>query len=255
MGVILKSRAEIARMREAGRVVGTILEALRAAAAPGVSTGELDDLAAELIEKNRVRSAFRGYAPGGKPPYPGVVCTSINEEIVHGIPSKKRKLREGDIIGLDFGVVREGWYADAAVTVPIGRIAPEVERLVEVTRQALERGIAAAVPGNRIYDIGAAVQAHVESHGYSVVRDFVGHGVGRRLHEEPQVPNYGPGGQGIRIRPGMVLAIEPMVNVGTWEVVELEDEWTAVTADRKLSAHFEHTVAVTEDGPEILTLP
>ena len=219
MGVHLKSRAEIAAMREAGRVVANILAAVR----------------------EQVR--------------PGVICTSINEEIVHGIPSRKRKLQEGDIIGLDFGIIREGWFGDSAITVAVGQIPEETEKLMRVTRESLELGIAAARPGNRIYDIGAAVQAHVEAHGYSVVRDFVGHGVGRRLHEEPQVPNYGPGGQGMRIKPGMVLAIEPMVNVGTWQVEELDDDWTAVTADGKLSAHFEHTIAVTEDGPVILTLP
>jgi len=255
MGVQLKSGAEIAAMREAGRVVARILAAVREAVRPGVSTGDLDELADALIREHGVKSAFRGYAPGGRKPYPGVICTSINEEIVHGIPSKRRKLREGDIIGLDFGIVREGWYGDSAITVPVGEISGEARKLIDVTREALERGIAQARPGNRIYDIGAAVQAHVEAHGYSVVRDFVGHGVGRRLHEEPQVPNYGPGGQGMRIKPGMVLAIEPMVNVGTWQVEELDDDWTAVTADGKLSAHFEHTIAVTEDGPVVLTLP
>lgn len=255
MAVSIRSRAEIAQLREAGRVVGTILQAVREAVQPGVSTGDLDDLAMELIAKHGVRSAFKGYNPDGRRPFPGVLCTSINDEIVHGIPSHKRKLREGDIIGIDFGIVREGWYGDSAVTVPVGTVTPEVQKLIDVTRESLELGIAQARPGNRIYDIGAAVQAHAEKHGYSVVRDFVGHGVGRRLHEDPQVPNYGPGGQGMRIKPGMVLAIEPMVNVGTWEIEELDDDWTAVTADRKLSAHFEHTIAVTEDGPVILTLP
>lgn len=255
MAVHLKSRGEIAAMREAGRVVANILAALREAARPGVSTGDLDELAEEMIRKAGVKSAFKGYAPGGRRPYPGVVCTSINEEIVHGIPSKRRKLRAGDIVGLDFGVVRDGWYADSAITVEVGEVSEEAKRLVRVTREALEKGIAMARPGNRVYDIGAAVQAHVEAHGYSVVRDFVGHGVGRRLHEEPQVPNYGPAGQGIRLKPGMVLAIEPMVNVGTWQVEELDDDWTAVTADGKLSAHFEHTIAVTEGDPIVLTLP
>lgn len=255
MGVQLKSRSEIAVMREAGRVVARILAAVREATRPGVTTGDLDDLAAEMIRKAGVQSAFKGYAPGGRTPYPGVICTSINEEIVHGIPSKRRKLREGDIIGLDFGIVHEGWYGDSAVTVAVGEVSEEAQKLIRVTREALELGIAQARPGNRIYDIGAAVQAHVEAHGYSVVRDFVGHGVGRRLHEEPQVPNYGPKGQGMRIKPGMVLAIEPMVNVGTWQVEELDDDWTAVTADGKLSAHFEHTIGVTEDGPVVLTLP
>lgn len=255
MGVILKSQAEIARMREAGQIVGSILAKLREAAVPGITTGELDEIASDLIDQAGARSAFRGYAIGNKRPFPGVVCTSINEEVVHGIPSKKRKLKEGDILGMDFGVVLDGWYGDHAITVPIGKISDEAQRLIDVTRRALEIGIEQARPGNRIYDIGAAVQAYAEGEGFSVVRDFVGHGIGRRLHEDPQIPNYGPGGRGIRIRPGMVLAIEPMINVGTWEVVELDDDWTVVTADRKLSAHFEHTVAVTEDGPVILTLP
>lgn len=255
MGVIRKSNAEIEKMRLAGGVVGSILAALRDAARPGVSTGELDELAADLIEKHGVRSAFKGYAPGGKIPFPGVICASINEEVVHGIPSRKRVLRDGDILGIDFGVVREGWYGDSAVTIPIGSISEDAARLVEVTRKALEIGIEHAVPGNRVYDIGAAVQAYVEGEGFSVVREFVGHGVGRRLHEEPQVPNYGPGGQGIRLRPGMVIAIEPMVNVGAWQIEELDDDWTVVTVDRKLSAHFEHTIAITEEGPKILTLP
>ncbi len=255
MAVILKSRAEIAAMREAGRVVGTILQALREAARPGVSTGDLDALATEMIEAHGVKSAFKGYGPGGLPPYPGVLCASINEEIVHGIPSKKRILREGDIIGLDFGVVKDGWFGDSAITVPIGTISDEAARLVEATRRCLEIGIEQARIGNRIYDIGAAIQEYAEGLGYGVTRDFVGHGIGRRMHEDPQVPNYGPGGQGIRIKKGMVLAIEPMINAGTWEVAVLDDEWTAVTADGRLSAHFEHTIAVTEDGPEILTLP
>lgn len=255
MGVIRKSAAEIERMREAGRVVGRILREVAAAVRPGVSTGELDEMAEALIYEYGAKPAFKGYSQGGKTPFPGVLCASINEEIVHGIPSRKRTLREGDIFSVDFGVVLDGWYGDSAITVPVGRVSETASRLIEVTRRALEIGIEAAVPGNRIYDIGAAIQAHVESEGFSVVRDFVGHGIGRRLHEDPQVPNYGPGGQGIRLKPGMVLAIEPMVNEGTWEIEELDDEWTAVTADRKLSAHFEHTIAVTEDGPQILTLP
>lgn len=255
MGVIRKSAAEIERMREAGRVVGRILREVAAAVRPGVSTGELDEMAEALIYEYGAKPAFKGYSQGGKTPFPGVLCASINEEIVHGIPSRKRTLREGDIFSVDFGVVLDGWYGDSAITVPVGRVSETASRLIEVTRRALEIGIEAAVPGNRIYDIGAAIQAHVESEGFTVVRDFVGHGIGRRLHEDPQVPNYGPGGQGIRLKPGMVLAIEPMVNEGTWEIEELDDEWTAVTADRKLSAHFEHTIAVTEDGPQILTLP
>jgi len=255
MGVIRKSAAEIEKMRAAGRIVGRILREVAAAARPGVSTGELDELAESLIEKYGAKPAFKGYSQGGKVPFPGVICISVNEEIVHGIPSRKRVLREGDVCSMDFGVVVDGWYGDSAITIPVGKVTDEAARLIEVTRKALEVGIAAAVPGNRVYDIGAAIQAHVEAEGFSVVRDFVGHGIGRRLHEDPQVPNYGPGGQGLRLKPGMVLAIEPMVNEGTWEVEELDDGWTAVTADRKLSAHFEHTIAITEDGPRILTLP
>ncbi|HWV37632.1 MAG TPA: type I methionyl aminopeptidase [Vulgatibacter sp.] len=255
MGVILKSRREIDAMREAGRVVATILERLREAARPGVSTGELDELAAALIREHGVKSAFLGYGPGGLPPYPGVLCASINEEIVHGIPSRKRILKEGDIISLDFGVMKDGWYGDSAITVGVGRISEEAARLVEATRRCLEIGIEQARVGNRLYDIGAAIQSYAEGLGYGVTRDFVGHGIGRRMHEDPQVPNCGRAGQGIRLKAGMVLAIEPMINEGTWEVDILEDQWTAVTADRRLSAHFEHTVAITEDGPEILTLP
>lgn len=255
MGVIRKSAAEIEKMREAGRIVGRILRAVAEAAKPGVSTGELDELARDLIEKHGVRPAFLGYGPGGKPPFPGVICASINEEVVHGIPSRKRILREGDLFSVDFGVVKEGWFGDSALTVPVGQVSEKAARLMEVTRRSLEIGIEAAVPGKRIYDIGAAIQAYVEGEGFGVVRDFVGHGIGRRMHEDPQVPNYGPGGQGIRLKPGMVLAIEPMVTEGTWEIEELDDEWTAVTADGKLSAHFEHTIAITESGPQILTLP
>jgi methionyl aminopeptidase len=248
--VELKSAAEVATMREAGRVVATVLAALRQAVRPGTTTADLDALAAELTRKAGARPSFKGYRG-----YPATLCASINEEVVHGIPSRKRKLREGDIVGLDFGVIVEGYHGDAAITVPVGRVSPEADRLLEVTRRCLELAIEQARPGNRLHDIGAAVQGHAEGHGYSVVRDFVGHGIGRRLHEDPQVPNYGPAGEGMRLRAGLVLAIEPMVNVGTWEVQVLDDDWTAVTADGKLSAHFEHTVAITEAGPQILTLP
>lgn len=254
MGVVRKSPAEIEKMRAAGRVVGQILAALREAAKPGVSTGDLDDLATQLIAQHGVKSAFKGYGPPGQK-FPGVICSSINEEIVHGIPSKKRILRDGDIVSLDFGISKDGWFGDSAFTMAIGTISEEAQRLLDVTERSLHVGIEQVVAGNRVYDIGAAIQEYVESEGFSVVRDFVGHGIGRSLHEDPQVPNYGPGGQGIRLRPGMVLAIEPMVTQGTWEVEVLDDNWTAVTADRKLSAHFEHTVAVTENGPRILTLP
>jgi methionyl aminopeptidase len=255
VGIQLKGAAELERMREAGRINALILAAVRDAVKPGVTTAELDELARDLIDRYKVKSAFLGYAPGGKPPYPAVICVSINEEVVHGIPSKRRKLREGDIVGVDFGAVHEGWFGDNAVTVPVGKIGPDAQKLVDVTRRALERGIDMARPGNRLYDIGAAIQDEAEANGFTTVRDFVGHGIGRRMHEEPQVPNYGPGGQGVRLRAGMVLAIEPMVNMGTWQIEELDDEWTAVTADGKLSAHFEHTVAITDSGPVVLTLP
>jgi methionyl aminopeptidase len=248
--VELKSANEIATMREAGRVVANVLAALREEARPGASTADLDELAAELTRKAGAKPSFKGYRG-----YPATLCASINQEVVHGIPSRKRKLREGDIIGLDFGVVLDGFHGDSAITVPVGRVGEEAGRLLETTRRCLELAIEEARVGKRLHDIGAAVQGHAEANGFSVVRDFVGHGIGRRLHEDPQVPNYGPAGEGIRLRAGMVLAIEPMVNAGTWEVEVLDDDWTAVTADGKLSAHFEHTVAVTEEGPLILTLP
>jgi methionyl aminopeptidase len=248
--VELKSATEIATMREAGRVVANVLAALREAAKPGATTAQLDELAAELTRRAGAKPSFRGYRG-----YPAALCASINEEVVHGIPSRKRQLREGDIVGLDFGVFLDGFHGDAAITVPVGRVGEEARRLVEVTQRCLELAVDQARLGNRLHDIGAAIQAHAEANGFSVVRDFVGHGIGRRLHEDPQVPNYGPAGEGIRLRAGMVLAIEPMVNAGTWEVRVLDDDWTAVTADGKLSAHFEHTVAVTQEGPQILTLP
>jgi methionyl aminopeptidase len=234
-------------MREAGRVVRAVLDEVSAAAVAGVSTGELDRLAEARTRERGAVPAFKGYLG-----YPASICISVNDEVVHGIPSK-RALQEGDLVGLDFGVIHRGFFGDAAVTVPVGRVPEATLRLLEVTREALARGIAAAVGGGRVGDIGAAVQSWVESQGYSVVREFVGHGIGRRLHEPPQVPNFGQPGTGERLRPGMVLAIEPMVNVGQPGVVTLADGWTAVTGDRSLSAHFEHTVAVTEAGPEILT--
>jgi methionyl aminopeptidase len=248
---VLKNRDQIAKMRRAGAIVAAILEKLRAAARPGVSTADLDRIAAEDIRKAGARSSFKGYRG-----YPAVLCVSINNEIVHGIPSPKRVLREGDIVGLDFGVAVEGYHADSAITVPVGRVSPEAERLVRVTREALDKGIAQACPDNRLVDIGGAIQDHVEAHGFSVVRDFVGHGIGTALHEEPQVPNYRlEGGGSRRLAEGLVLAIEPMVNAGGPEVRVLDDGWTAVTKDGSLSAHFEHTLAVTAGGPLVLTVP
>ena len=250
MPVELKSAPEIDRMRRAGRVVAEILDALEAAVAPGVSTWDLDQLAEKLIRQKGARSAFKGYRG-----YPASLCTSVNHEVVHGIPSRTRKLAEGDLLKLDFGVVVEGFFGDAARTVPVGSVSEEARRLSEATRASLEAAIATIRPGNRVGDIGHAVQSHVEPLGFSVVRDFVGHGIGRKLHEAPQIPNYGRPGTLESLRPGMVLAVEPMVNAGGAGVDVLDDGWTAVTLDGRLSAHWEHTIVVTEDGHEVLTRP
>ena len=246
--VEIKTKDEIAVMRDAGRIVSEILDELEKAVAPGVSTWELDQLAEGLIHKKGAKPAFKGYLG-----FPCSLCASINYEVVHGIPSKKRKLAPGDLMKLDFGVVYRGYYGDAARTVPVGEVSAEARTLIETTRQSLSNAISAVVNGNRIGDIGYAVQSFVETKGFAVVRDFVGHGIGKKLHEQPQVPNFGEPGTGMKLRPGMVLAIEPMVNLGTHQVEILDDDWTAVTLDRKLSAHFEHTVVLTENGPEILT--
>ena len=247
-GSLVKHPDDVARMRDAGRIVHEILDALEAAAEPGVSTFELDRLAESLTAKKGARPAVKGYLG-----FPAVLCASINHEVVHGIPSKKRKLAAGDLLKLDFGVSYDGWFGDSARTVAVGPVSREARRLLEATREALARGIAAIQPGARVGDVGHAIQTWVESQGYAAVRDFVGHGIGRALHEKPQVPNYGTRGTGALLKPGMTLALEPMVNQGTHKVEVLEDDWTAVTLDRKLSAHFEHTVVVTEDGAEILT--
>jgi methionyl aminopeptidase len=247
--IAVRTRDEIARIREACLVVHDILRELAAAAVPGTTTAELDRLAQARTRAHGAEPAFLGYHG-----YPAAVCVSLNDEVVHGIPSPDRVLRDGDIVGLDFGVVLKGWYGDSAVTVPVGRASAPALALLDVTAGALSAAVAAARPDARVGDLGAAVQAHVEPRGFAVVRDFVGHGIGRRLHEPPQVPNFGVPGSGPRLRPGMVLALEPMVNAGGFQVETLEDGWTAVTQDGSLSAHFEHTVAVTEDGPEILTL-
>jgi len=247
--VDLKTPAELSVMRDASRIVSEILDELERAVAPGVSTWDLDHLAEELIAKKGAEPAFKGYRG-----FPAVLCASINEEVVHGIPSKKRVLQKGDLMKLDFGVRYQGFFGDAARTVPVGEISPEAQALVTATREALYKGIEQMVPGNRVGDVSFAVEAHVEARGYSVVRDFVGHGIGKALHEEPQVPNYGEAGAGRKLRPGMVLAVEPMVNAGTWKVRLLDDDWTVVTLDKRLSAHWEHTVAITENGPEILSV-
>ena len=246
--ICLKSEREIDQMRKAGAVVAKILNEMAAMVAPGVSTGELDRFAESRCKDLKVIPAFKGYHG-----FPATVCISINDEIVHGIPSPKRILKDGDIVGLDFGVTLNGWYGDSAKTILVGKVSPEATQLVDVTRESLNRGIQQCFEGNRLFDIGHAVQNYVEQFGYSVVREFVGHGIGRALHEDPQVPNYGPKGKGLLLKVGMVLAIEPMINAGSHETKVLKDGWTAVTVDHSLSAHFEHTVAITAKGPEILT--
>lgn len=247
--VTLKSDREIALMRTSGRVVAEVLAAIGDAIEPGVTTGELDALAESIIRgHDGARPSFKGY--GG---FPASICASVNEEVVHGIPSTDRALESGDIVGVDVGVLLEGYHADAARTFAVGPVDAKVERLLEATRRALEAGIAAARPNGRLGDISAAVQQLVEREGYAIVRDLVGHGIGQLLHEDPQVPNFGVAGRGLTLETGLVIAIEPMVNLGTEEVRTLADDWTIVTVDGELSAHFEHTVAITEDGPEILT--
>jgi methionyl aminopeptidase len=250
----LKSRDEISRMRAASAVVAEVLTTLRDHARPGVSTGELDAIAEDLTRKRGAKPAFKGYVVQGRT-FNHSVCISINDEVIHGVPSKKRMLKEGDIVGLDFGVSIDGYYGDSAMTVPVGTVSPAAQRLMEVTKAALHAGIDAVRPGNYIADVSAAIQDVAESAGYSLVREFVGHGIGRKLHEDPQVPNYRTGTRGVQIKEGLVIAIEPMVNEGTAEVYLRDDGWTAVTRDGRLSAHFEHSVAATADGPYILTLP
>ncbi|HRT62737.1 MAG TPA: type I methionyl aminopeptidase [Syntrophales bacterium] len=245
--VILKSPDEIRKLRASNLLVARILEALKKMIRPGVSTIELDRYCEELALQAGAKPAFKGYRG-----YPFSLCTSVNEEVVHGMPSE-RKLREGDIVSLDFGIYHQGLYGDAAVTVPVGEVSDEARRLMRVTEESLYRAIEQARAGNRIGDISAAIQNHVEAAGYSVVRDLVGHGIGRSLHEEPQVPNYGREGRGIELRPGIVLAIEPMVNAGAHAVKVLKDGWTVVTADGRLSAHFEHSVAIMDGDPFILS--
>ena len=248
--VICKSSAELEKMHRAGLVVWGALEEMRAMVRPGLTTRELDEFAERYCAEHKARPAFKGYRG-----YPGSVCTSINSEVVHGIPSASRRIKEGDILSMDFGVELEGYFADAALTVPVGKVAPAREKLLRVTRESLERAIDKVRAGNRLGDVSAAVQQWVETNGFSVVREFVGHGIGTKMHEEPQVPNYGSAGQGPKLQEGMVLAVEPMVNSGGPAVRVLDDDWTAVTIDGSDSAHFEHTVAVTGNGPWILTRP
>ena len=246
--IVCRSTAELEKMRAAGRLVGEVLTALTAQVLPGVATAELDRLAEKMIEDAGAIPAFKGYHG-----YPATICASINEEVIHGIPSARRVLSEGDIISIDVGASLGGYFGDSAVTLPVGRVSEEAARLLRVTEEALHKAIERVRPGGRLQDIGHAVQQHVEAHGFSVVREFVGHGIGQRMHEEPQVPNYGEAGRGPRLAEGMVLAIEPMVNAGKPAVKVLGDGWTAVTRDKSLSAHFEHTVAVTAGEPWILT--
>ena len=234
-------------MREAGRIVAETLELIRQAVKPDVTTQELDRIADEYIRERGAIPAFKGYNG-----FPGSICASVNEEVVHGIPGP-RKLKNGDIISVDIGTLINGFYGDAAMTFPVGEVAPEVAQLLKVTEESLYKGIAQAVADQRLYDISHAVQIHAEEFGYGVVRDYVGHGIGRKMHEDPQIPNYGAPGRGPRLKPGMTLAIEPMINMGTYEVKTLRDNWTVITRDKKWSAHFEHTIAVTDGEPEILT--
>jgi methionyl aminopeptidase len=250
----LKSSEEIEKMRRVNLIVAEVLDELARNVRPGVSTGELDRIAEALTRKRGGKPAFKGYQVGGRV-FPASVCISINDEVVHGVPSDARLLQEGDIVGLDFGVIYQGYVGDSARTVPVGNVGAEAERLMAVTEQALWAGIDQARPGNRIGDVSAAIQERIEEDGFSVVREFVGHGIGRRLHEEPQVPNFGVRDRGLRLREGMVLAIEPMVNAGVPGVRIKDDGWTAVTEDGLLSAHFEHSVAITEHGPYVLSRP
>ncbi|WP_025324269.1 type I methionyl aminopeptidase [Deferrisoma camini] len=251
--IVLKSRAEIRAMGRANRIVAEILAAVKQAAKPGVTTWDLETLARAEIRRRGVKAAFQGVPNLKGEAFPCVLCTSINDEVVHGIPSPSRVLRDGDLLSVDFGVVADGFYGDAAFSVCVGRGAPRAERLIRVAEEALEAGIREARPGRRVGDISAAIQGVVEAAGFSVVREFVGHGIGRSLHEEPQVPNFGSRGSGVRLRPGMVLALEPMINDGGVGVVVDRDGWTARTRDGSLAAHAEHTVAITERGPLVLT--
>jgi methionyl aminopeptidase len=245
--ILRKRPEELEKMRRAGRLVGETLEVLKAAVRPGITTGQLDEIAEREIRGKGGIPSFKGYRG-----FPATLCTSLNSEIVHGIPGG-RVLKEGDLLKIDCGAIYEGYHGDAAVTVAVGEVSQDALKLLETTERSLRAGIAEARPGNRIGDIGAAVQTVAEGAGFSVVREYVGHGVGRALHEDPPVPNYGAHGKGLPLEPGLVIAIEPMVNIGSYETRLLPDGWTVVTADGALSAHFEHTIAITEDGPEVLT--
>lgn len=248
MGIIIKSPNEINKMRQAGRIVGAILAALQNEVRPGIDTETLNAIAERIFKEYGARASFKGYRG-----FPAAICTSVNEEVVHGIPGK-RVLKEGDLVSIDVGSIFNGFQGDAAITVGVGKISPEAKRLLENTRESLQAGIAAAREGAHLSDISAAIQAYAESAGFSPVREYVGHGIGREMHEKPEIPNFGPPGKGPVLKRGMTLALEPMINVGGWETRVLPDRWTVVTADGSLSAHFEHTIAITNGVAEILTI-
>ena len=248
MAIAIKTAQEIEKMRKSGRVLRQVHDAIRAAVKPGATTMDLEKVAEAKIAELGGKPAFKGYMD-----YPACLCTSVNNEVIHGIPSHTRRLREGDVVSVDCGVILDGYYSDAAVTHAVGKVKPEIQKLLDVTETSLEKAIEQVKPGNTLGDIGAAVQEYCEAAGFGVVREFVGHGIGKKMHEDPQVPNYGKKGKGTKLRPGMVLAIEPMINAGGPEVKVLNDGWTAVTLDGSWSAHFEHTVAVTQDGHLVLT--
>ena len=254
--IVLKSKDEIELMRQAGKVVAQVLDEIRRHTQPGVTTAKLNHIAEDVLKRYGATPVFKGYPNQrqGLPSFPATITACINNELVHGIPSKDRVLREGDVLSVDCGAHYRGWIGDAAVTIPVGKISEDAQQLLAVAEQSLYEGIAQGRLGNRTGDISAAVQDYVERHGYSVVREYTGHGVGRSMHEDPQVPNFGEREKGVRLKKGMTIALEPMVNVGTWETELLSDSWTVVTADGKLSAHFEHTFAVTDGEPDILTL-
>jgi methionyl aminopeptidase len=253
MGIVIKDDLEIGKMREAGKIVNGVLDAVELACVPGATTAELNRIAQREIARTKATSAFLGYRQRGTPPYPAVLCTSVNSVVVHGIPSERVVLEEGDVVGIDFACFKNGYCGDAARTIAVGVVSAPARELLAATRGALEAAIAECIPGRRLGDVGAAIQTYAEGRGFSIVRDFVGHGIGRAMHEPPQVPNYGHRGLGLRFTPGLVIAIEPMLNIGSGAVRVLDDGWTVETTDRSLSAHVEHTVAITEDGPEVLT--